>query len=131
MVKSLREVAEITGFGVRTLRTRCQSGKLRGKQTEDGQWWIEQTELEKLLNRSVEPLFSPREAAAFLSFSEEFIRTKLRDPGDKPAFPGAIKVFGDWRIPERDLAALMVAEAVERETGFSALLQEAGHELAH
>ncbi len=110
---TLREASRLTRFSIEALRARCAHGKITGaRQDSEGRWLIPEIELEKLSVRLAEPLYTPREVAALLSFSEEYIRLRLRtrDSDPAPVFRRAFKLWGEWRIPESDLIDLMAQE---------------------
>jgi predicted site-specific integrase-resolvase len=128
---TVQDVARLTGFSRAAISARCQAGKLKASQDEDGRWIIDDEEVTKLQERLLEPHYSPAEAAALLSFSPPVITAFLREGqqrgmGECP-FPNAIKVFNQWRIPESDLARLIQSGRAELAVEPSAqqLLKEA------
>jgi excisionase family DNA binding protein len=126
---TIKEVCERTGFARATIYARIVSKKLPAVQEEDGTWRVSPLEVEKLLHRLAEPLYSAIEAAAFLSFSEEYIRKVLRR-GEREGmaccpFPRAVKLFSEWRIPEGDLVRLIQLQRAEQTGELEALEREA------
>jgi hypothetical protein len=113
---TIREVCARTGFSRAAVYSRIAAGKLPAKQDDNGVWWVPPVEVEKIMHRLAEPLYSPAEAAALLAFSEEHIRKLLRrgalEGMESCPFPNARKVFREWRIPESDLVRVMRAEPV-------------------
>jgi hypothetical protein len=128
---SVQDVARATGFSRAAIGARCQTGKIKARQDDDGRWLIDDEEVLKLQERLIEPHYSPAEVAALLSFSPQVIGAFLREGlergmGECP-FPNAIKVFAQWRIPEGDVVRLIQAGRVESAPEVSAkqLMREA------
>ena len=112
---TLEEVCAATGYGYETVFARVTAGKIPSEKGEGEQLLVAKAEVQKMLARSIDPLYTIFEASAFLSLGYNSVFKEVTD-GAKGWFPNAFKLGGEsghWRIPERDLAQLMRFEREE------------------